>query len=41
MDWDFAIERQRERLLALVVGLFATIGLTENGAAVERMLKAA
>ena len=41
MDWDFAIERQRERLLALVVGLFATIGLTENGAAVERLSKPA
>ena len=36
MDWDFAIERHREPLLRIVVGLFAMIGLTENGA-VERL----
>ena len=36
MDWAFAIERHREPLLRIVVGLFAMIGLTENGA-VERL----
>ena len=36
MDWTFAIERHREPLLRIVVGLFAMIGLTENGA-VERL----
>ena len=36
MDWDFAIERHREPLLRIVVGLFAMIGLTEGGA-VERL----
>src|SRR5262245_34912162 len=36
MDWDFAIERNREALLGIVVGLFAMIGLTEGGA-VERL----
>ena len=36
MDWEFAIERHREPLLRIVVGLFAMIGLTENGA-IERV----
>ena len=36
MDWAFAIERHREPLLRIVVGLFAMIGLTENGA-IERL----
>ena len=38
MDWAFAIERHREPLLRIVVGLFAMIGLTEGGA-VERLSK--
>ena len=36
MDWAFAIERHREPLLRIVVGLFAMIGLTESGA-IERL----
>ena len=36
MDWDFAIERHRGLLVAVVVGLFAEIGLTGNGM-VERL----
>jgi len=38
MDWNFAIERQRERLLLLVMELFAKIGLSERGG-VERLPK--
>src|SRR5690349_17482924 len=37
MDWDFAIERNRDMLLGIVAGLFARIGLTENGGTVERL----
>ena len=36
MDWNFAIERNREPLLGYVMGLFAKIGLTEGGM-VERL----
>src|SRR5262245_21148316 len=36
MDWDFAIERNRERLLGAVLALFTLIGLTEGGM-VERL----
>ena len=36
MDWDFAIERHRGLLVAVVVGLFAEIGLTGDGM-VERL----
>jgi hypothetical protein len=36
MDWDFAIERNREPLLRHILGLFALIGLTEGGM-VERL----
>ena len=36
MDWAFAIERHREPLLRIVVGLFAMIGLSESGA-IERL----
>jgi hypothetical protein len=36
MDWNLAIERNREQLLSLVTGLFAMIGLTEGGM-VERV----
>ena len=36
MDWDFAIERNRDPLLGFVMGLFAKIGLTEGGL-VERL----
>jgi len=36
MDWDFAIERHRLPLLALVLTLFAEIGLSEGGV-VERL----
>jgi hypothetical protein len=36
MDWDFAIERNREPLLRHVLGLFALIGLVEGGM-VERL----
>jgi hypothetical protein len=36
MDWDFAIERNRERLLGAVLALFALIGLVEGGM-VERL----
>ena len=36
MDWAFAIDRNREPLLCIVVGLFAMIGLAEGGA-VERL----
>jgi hypothetical protein len=36
MDWDLAIERNREPLLRIVATLFAMIGLTEAGA-VERL----
>jgi hypothetical protein len=36
MDWDFAIERNREPLLGFVMGLFAKIGLAEGGM-VERL----
>ena len=36
MDWDFAIERNREMLLGAVVALFALIGLAEGGM-VERL----
>ena len=38
MDRDFAIERYRGRLLALVLTLFAEIGLTEGGM-IERVSK--
>jgi hypothetical protein len=31
MDWNFAIERNRDPLLGFVMGLFAKIGLTEGG----------
>jgi len=37
MDWDLAITRNREGLLGTVLGLFAMIGLTIGGAAVERL----
>jgi hypothetical protein len=36
MDWDFAIERNREPLLRHILGLFTLIGLTEGGV-VERV----
>jgi hypothetical protein len=36
MDWDFAIERNRERLLGAVLALFTLIGLVEGGM-VERL----
>jgi hypothetical protein len=36
MDWDLAIERNREPLLRIVAALFAMIGLSEAGA-VERL----
>jgi hypothetical protein len=36
MDWDYAIERNREALLAVVAALFAMIGLAEGGM-VERL----
>jgi len=36
MDWDFVIERNRERLLGAVLELFALIGLVEGGM-VERL----
>jgi len=36
MDWDFAIERNREGLLGAVAGLLAKIGLAE-GSVVERL----
>jgi len=36
MDWDFAIERHRERMLGAVLALFAVIGLVEGGM-VERL----
>jgi hypothetical protein len=36
MDWTLFIERNRALLLPIVAGLFAKIGLTENGA-VERL----
>jgi len=36
MDWDFAIERNRERMLGAVLALFAVIGLVEGGM-VERL----
>src|SRR5919108_601279 len=36
MNWDLAIERNREGLLGVVAGLFALIGLTEGGF-VERL----
>jgi hypothetical protein len=36
MDWDSAIERNREQLLGLVAGLFAIIGLAD-GSVVERL----
>jgi len=36
MDWDFAIERNREGLLGVVAGLLAKIGLAE-GVVVERL----
>jgi hypothetical protein len=36
MDWDFAIERNREPLLRHILGLFALIGLVEGGM-VERL----
>src|SRR5262245_24842659 len=36
MDWDFAIERNRERLLPAVLALFTLIGLVEGGM-VERV----
>src|SRR5262245_42911619 len=36
MDWDFAIERNRGMLLGVVEGLFAKIGLTEDGS-VDRL----
>ena len=36
MDWDFAIERNRGLLLGVIEGLFAMIGLTEDGM-VERV----
>jgi hypothetical protein len=36
MDWDLAIERNREPLLRIIAALFAMIGLTEAGA-VERL----
>jgi hypothetical protein len=36
MDWDFAIERNREPLLRHILGLFALIGLIEGGM-VERV----
>ena len=36
MDWDFAIDRNRERLLGAVLALFTVIGLVEGGM-VERL----
>jgi hypothetical protein len=36
MDWDYAIERNRERLLGAVLALFTLIGLVEGGM-VERL----
>jgi hypothetical protein len=36
MDWDFAVERNRERMLGAVLGLFTLIGLVEGGM-VERL----
>jgi hypothetical protein len=36
MDWDFATERNRERLLGAVLALFTLIGLVEGGM-VERL----
>jgi hypothetical protein len=36
MDWDFAIERNRERMLGAVLALFTLIGLVEGGM-VERL----
>jgi hypothetical protein len=36
MDWNFAIQRNREPLLDVVMGLFAKIGLAEGGM-VERV----
>jgi hypothetical protein len=36
MDWNYAIERNREPLVGVVMGLFAKIGLTEGGM-VERL----
>ena len=39
MDWNFAIECNRERLVAVVAELFAMIGLTEGGM-VERRVAA-
>jgi hypothetical protein len=38
MDWDLAIERNREQLLRIVEVLFAMIGLSQ-GASVERLSK--
>src|SRR5262245_66315368 len=36
MDWDYAIERNRESLLGVVTALFTMIGLAEGGM-VERL----
>src|SRR5262245_19432225 len=36
MDWDLAIERNREPLLRIIAALFAMIGLSEAGA-IERL----
>jgi hypothetical protein len=36
MDWDYAVERNRERLLGAVLALFTLIGLVEGGM-VERL----
>src|SRR5512139_2666402 len=38
MDWDLAIESKRGPLLAIVLTLFAEIGLTEGGT-IERISK--
>jgi hypothetical protein len=38
MNWDLAIERNREPLLRIIAGLFAMIGLSE-GAAIDRLAR--
>ncbi|MBL8893630.1 MAG: hypothetical protein JNJ53_03450, partial [Rhizobiales bacterium] len=38
MDWDIAIESKRGPLLAIVLTLFAEVGLTEGGT-IERLSK--